>query len=544
MKEIKECLLRNFLNPHINKIHLLNEREYSLQELGLPSGPINSISHKLVQVNISKRLSYKDVVQYVNGGGGAPAPLKGYIVFANSDIFFDDSIKNITNTLLHKEKTMYALSRFEYNGEKDLNKCPLFGPRYDSQDTWILHSEQFVRPVHEKAFDFEFGKPGCDNKLVYLMQILGYKVFNDVHFIRTYHNHSSRDRNYSSKDVIGSPYGMIYPSGFNFLQCFEGFNTKGAPLKNLTVLHSTHNFSRMMLKDNDILYSYIESKLATGERFIIPRIAGHENNYAFIGYLLRTQKGSLSPEINNYLQSTFAVMKRNAGIKISNLNSVAKYSLLYLKAFENCDIFGGWEAWGHYIDHIQQSHDFMMSVFSKKETFWAYAFDIFHYIYSRPFTQALRGKRILIVSCFTESIALKVPFRKTIYDGVDLFPDCEFLYIQPPITNGNNPSREFDEELDTFFRRLDVLKDDYDVALLSCGGYGNLVANYIFENHYKSAIYVGGVLQMYFGIYGGRWMEERKDVLRLYMNANWSRPSSVERALVSGCETIENGCYW
>ena len=87
-----------------------------------------------------------------------------------------------------------------------------------------------------------------------------------------------------------------------------------------------------------------------------------------------------------------------------------------------------------------------------------------------------------------------------------------------------------------------MLKDSYDVALVSCGGYGNLVCNYIFEKHRKSAVYVGGVLQMYFGVLGNRWLKERPDVVRLFLNEHWSRPKTTERPRNS--DSIEGGCYW
>ena len=104
------------------------------------------------------------------------------------------------------------------------------------------------------------------------------------------------------------------------------------------------------------------------------------------------------------------------------------------------------------------------------------------------------------------------------------------------------PSREFDQELDKFYIELDEVKDNYDVALLSCGGYCNIVLNYIFKNHKKSGIYIGGVLQMYFGIYGNRWLSERPDIMRLYLNNYWKRPMNTEKP--NGFEKIEKGCYW
>ena len=58
----------------------------------------------------------------------------------------------------------------------------------------------------------------------------------------------------------------------------------------------------------------------------------------------------------------------------------------------------------------------------------------------------------------------------------------------------------------------------------------------------KSAIFIGGVLQMYFGIYGQRWMRDNPDILRLYMNKRWGRPSKEERP--EGYKGIEGACYF
>ena len=58
----------------------------------------------------------------------------------------------------------------------------------------------------------------------------------------------------------------------------------------------------------------------------------------------------------------------------------------------------------------------------------------------------------------------------------------------------------------------------------------------------KSSIYVGGVLQMYFGVYGNRWLKERSDVLRLFMNKHWTRPKEEEQP--DGFKKVEGSCYW
>jgi len=208
-------------------------------------------------------------------------------------------------------------------------------------------------------------------------------------------------------------------------------------------------------------------------------------------------------------------------------------------------MYGGWESQGGYLPHIAQSHAYMKDKYSNKQIVWSSALDIFHYIYDSPWTVALKGKRVLIISPFETSILEKIPNMSKIYqkDGQDfnIFPDCTITTIKPPQTQADEVSREFDQELDDFYKRLDAIKDTYDVALISAGGYGNLICNHIFESG-KSAVYVGGVLQMFFGILGNRWLQDRPDVIRLVLNEYWSRPKPEEKP--KNCEKVERGCYW
>ena len=83
-EEIRHCLLANQNNQYVYKIHLLNERLYTLQELGL------TVPHKIHQENIGKRLSFQAVFQYIR-----EKKIQGYCVMLNSDIFLDDSIKYV-----------------------------------------------------------------------------------------------------------------------------------------------------------------------------------------------------------------------------------------------------------------------------------------------------------------------------------------------------------------------------------------------------------------------------------------------------------------
>ena len=519
--ELVFCLKQHVLNDNIDKIHLLNETIYTETELGVSS-------NKIVQSNIGKRLTFQDVFTYIRS-----LNLKGYFVLLNSDIFFHEmALVNLRKTGLHEERAMIALLRYEYN-EKHPNKSALFGPRFDSQDTWIFHSNTLFDETCDKVFDFQFGKPGCDNKLIYLMHILGFKVLNDPLTICTFHVHSSNLRSYTINDTISMPWGISVPARIH-----RDKMTQSLGISLQSICDHTTGFKTMQYSDNTILRNYISRKMENNAHFIIPRISGIENNVAVFCRLIGENgpHPTLVKDINHLLYP----MKNNAGIALRDKENIQHYSDRYLRAFEYCDLFGGWELQGTYIQHIFQTHEYLKRKYESKTIFWSLAFDIFHYIYSNPWTHALRGKRILLVSPFEESLREKIDAREKIY-GVDLFPDCTFTFLKPPQTHASMPSRDFKEELRDFEKAIDAKIADFDVALLSCGGYANPIGSYIYEKG-KSAIYVGGVLQMYFGILGSRWEIERPDVVKLFANSYWSRPKECEKPV--GCNKIEGGCYW
>lgn len=524
--EIQTCLHKNIQNRHITKIHLLNERIYKNKEIGCTSP-------KLIQTDIGKRLKYSDILQYV-----ADHDIHGYIVIANSDILFDSTLENLLYSDIHLRKKMYAQLRYEYNSI-DPSQSPIFGPRFDSQDVWIFHSRFRIEETQRKMFTFPMGMPGCDNKLIYLFRILGFDVLNDPAFIRSYHYHTSMQRNYTEKDAIKQPWGTVLPVGYSIDDMPQDMFVRVNRYYRDTIYESVKPPG---YNDNRRLYNYILSACSAGKPFVIPRIAGIENNIAWAGNIIE-KWGGPSPEIMEYINTQHHAFHNNAGIFVETINHIVEYSRKYLKAFSNCEMYTGWEKTGNVYPHIHQSHDYITETYCHpKQMAWAFAFDIFHYIYDTPWTHALRGKRILVISTFEESIREKLPIRAELYNGVDLFPECSFVLIKPPQTQGTSESAEyFGVHYAEFTRRLDAIKETYDVALVSCGGYGNLVCNHIFESG-KSAIYVGGVLQMYFGILGSRWLRERPDMLRMFMNKHWSRPKESEKP--ANHQTIEGSCYW
>jgi ribulose 1,5-bisphosphate synthetase/thiazole synthase len=101
---------------------------------------------------------------------------------------------------------------------------------------------------------------------------------------------------------------------------------------------------------------------------------------------------------------------------------------------------------------------------------------------------------------------------------------------------GNHQGKDWKVHYDQFITELDQIKE-YDIALVAAGGYGMLIADYIYTQK-KQVLYIGGALQIFFGIIGKRWFEN-KEILAM-MNDYWVRPK--ERP--DNCLRVERGCYW
>lgn len=207
-EELKLCLRKNVDNKCIDKIILLNEQIYTDDELGI-------ISEKIVQVNMGERLTYKYAFKYAINNFS-----HSYVALANSDIFFDQTLENVRRSCLSTEPSVYALLRYEYSSSVSLEQCKLFcyrgGPvRWDSQDTWIFHTDSLVNIIKVlNSSNFSLGRPGCDNRIAHVLNDAGNKCYNAVKNVRTYHVHKNLTRSYGFKDVIPPPHLHLLPDSY------------------------------------------------------------------------------------------------------------------------------------------------------------------------------------------------------------------------------------------------------------------------------------------------------------------------------------------
>lgn len=156
-----------------------------------------------------------------------------------------------------------------------------------------------------------------------------------------------------------------------------------------------------------------------------------------------------------------------------------------------------------------------------------------------PWTLALKGKTILVVSPFASVISDQISsgnYQKCF--AKPLFDDNQFIVYKSENTAGYNGDKsrfkDWTEALE--YMKGNIRKLDFDVALLGCGAYAFPLASFIKEKMHKTSITVCGALQTYFGVYG----ERTKNLSEV--NKYWVRPGQESR--VEGFKVIENGAYW
>ena len=175
----------------------------------------------------------------------------------------------------------------------------------------------------------------------------------------------------------------------------------------------------------------------------------------------------------------------------------------------------------------------------QKETLFARLEDMEPYDYSEPWSRALKGKKVLIVHPFAETIKKQYVKRKEIWSNNDVLPEFKLITIKAVQTIAGEKS-----EFETWFDALEYMKDqinttDCDVAILGCGAYGFPLAAHC-KNIGKQAIHLGGATQILFGIKGKRW-DEIPAVNKFYNDA-WVYPDSSETP--KNNKNVEGGCYW
>lgn len=266
---------------------------------------------------------------------------------------------------------------------------------------------------------------------------------------------------------------------------------------------------------------------------LIGRIAGIE---------LKVASLLLSPT-RQLTDRDLAELENNAGIHTTSYTSLKEYATRLLEAYKACSFIAEWPTEGDVFQHTGMGQEWIARHTPHIPKGSALSLEPYYLDPTKEtlsWLTALTGKRILILHPFVHTFQRQLAHLSELYPGRSWLEGCEFQFLRPPLTlAGNHDNKDWKEHYEACVQQLRALPP-FDIALVGAGGYGMLLSHTILKERGASVVYVGGALQLFFGVIGKRWFSN-KEVMRL-VNPHWVRP--VKEDQPTAYQKVERGCYW
>jgi hypothetical protein len=177
---------------------------------------------------------------------------------------------------------------------------------------------------------------------------------------------------------------------------------------------------------------------------------------------------------------------------------------IFGKSLENC------EKTNNTLENKYGIHDIMCWRFIENCTYFL-----------ESFKEWGKDKKILVVSPFSASITYQtMPERVPHLHLPEFsFPRCEFQVCSSPVTY-NTPTWNCDgvfkehtcwfDSAESLYR--EIKEKDFDIVWLSCGSYAMYLGERIKNELGKKAIYIGGMLNVFFNLYNFRYSSTGHDL--------------------------------
>ncbi len=272
---------------------------------------------------------------------------------------------------------------------------------------------------------------------------------------------------------------------------------------------------------NELIYQ----GMMADKPFSVMRNGANELNYVLFKEFL--ELGA----VNCYPEKTMKRGHNNAGIFPPTPEIAAFFADTYAEANRQADVI---VYWGHII-----CEKYLMDKYSPDaEIIPSRTLEPFGL--ERPWTAALKGKKVLVIHPYAETIEKQYQKRSMIHKNPDILPEFELKTIKA-VQSSAGGECEFESWAEALeYMKGEIDKIDFDVAIVGCGGYAVPLAAYI-KTIGKKSIITGGFTQILFGIKGERWERSRPDIVDMY-NDCWVRPDVGEKPKKSG--SVEENAYW
>ncbi len=233
---------------------------------------------------------------------------------------------------------------------------------------------------------------------------------------------------------------------------------------------------------------------------------------------------------DSWSSRTLDLLTNNAGFFPRREEAAERFARRFLADLAGADYIGVW--------HFVPGEQFLIDNYCPQAVQFAPA-AVEPYYFSNPWSQALAGRRVLVVHPFAESIQAQYLRRRELFSEPSILPEFDLICVKAvqSLLGKASGFTDWFEALAWMERTIDT--HDYDIALIGAGAYGLPLSAHV-KRRGKISIQMGGALQIFFGIKGRRW-DNMPEVKKFY-NQAWVRPSEEER--IHQRHKIEGGCYW
>lgn len=293
---------------------------------------------------------------------------------------------------------------------------------------------------------------------------------------------------------------------------------------------------------NELIYKILES----GDPCMISRFGTTEIN-CINNYLCVVSKRPFILKCIDYIkdkthtpwwnESHFHTMHIYSGIFPETEETASRFSRRYLEDIPEIDILG-----------CHQYYEKFMPL--KDSVIKLHLECLYPFFVKSPWTRALKGKNVLVIHPFSNTIQTQYKKRKLLFDNEDVLPEFNLITMQAVQTVAGEPSdfASWFDALDYMERKINGL--DFDVAIIGCGAYGLPLAAHV-KRMGRQAIHLAGGTQLLFGIKGARWDNPNygdeygiKELFPPYYcslyNEYWTKATEKPK----NSDLVENSCYW
>ena len=290
----------------------------------------------------------------------------------------------------------------------------------------------------------------------------------------------------------------------------------------------TNSIGKRKVMNADEASLHIRVGILSGKPYMVGRYGGCENNIV-ASYYLNKKLGISIPD------EKFDMLCNNAGFFPRDKNLIPDFVHLMQQAGKEVDMLGIWN-W--------ILEDYIIEKDAPNAQLTRLRF-IEPWVSSTPWSSALKGKKVLVVHPFSETIKSQYENkRELLFNNPDMLPEFDLLVYKSVQSIAGNIPKEFNTWFDALNKMQDdIRKMDFDIAIIGCGAYGFPLAAFVKRELNKQAIHLGGATQLLFGVTGNRWEQgDYKDDFKDIINEHWVRPSQKEK--VQNSSSIEGSCYW